>query len=406
MDRLEGYYSIRSTGAVPEGKRDCTQAIQEAIDKAAELGGNVYVPPGKYLLKGGIHVRPGVTVCGLHNAPSGHGRLTGSVLLATGGRGDAGGKPLFFLDEGAIVRALTVYYPEQELDSIQPYPWTFQLDGVNAVLENITLINSYQGIRVGPAPNALHRIRNVHGCVLNRGILVDSCCDVGWIENVDFDTLWWSQSSLNGNTKKATAYTQEHLEAFTFGRADSECVTDASVANAKIGFRFVSTENGHFGGRLAACRAHNTHTAIHVDHIQPTGVVITGGEFTNTQGNSSCQVRVTRKCVQGSLRIVNAAFHGQSNHMVELDGSGFVSFSDCCFVDDKKKGGALIVAHRGRFQLHHSSFDTQRTCVELGENVEHAIISGNNGCNGFSCVCHTPEENVIVTANEPQLTGE
>jgi hypothetical protein len=59
----EVLYDIRDFGAKPDGQTICTQAIQAAIDKcAAEGGGTVYLPPGRFLtstlfMKSGITLR-------------------------------------------------------------------------------------------------------------------------------------------------------------------------------------------------------------------------------------------------------------------------------------------------------------------------------------------------------------
>lgn len=112
--------------------------------------------------------------------------MLGTVILATGGRDKEDGPALFELGNSATVQGLTVFYPEQKLDAVHPYAWTFHLQGGDNTVENVTLINSYNGIRIGPEPNVRHRIRSVSGCVLRRGIWLDNCTDIGRIENVQW----------------------------------------------------------------------------------------------------------------------------------------------------------------------------------------------------------------------------
>ena len=109
------------------------------------------------------------------------------------------GPALFELGHSSAVRGLTVFYPEQSATNIQPYAWTFHLQGHDNTVENVTLINSYNGIRIGPEGNVRHRIRSVYGCALRRGILVDGCSDIGRIENVQFHCHWWSAASIGGS---------------------------------------------------------------------------------------------------------------------------------------------------------------------------------------------------------------
>lgn len=58
----EVLYDVRDFGAKPDGTTLCTKAIQAAIDKcAAEGGGTVYFPPGRFLT-GTLFMKSGVTL--------------------------------------------------------------------------------------------------------------------------------------------------------------------------------------------------------------------------------------------------------------------------------------------------------------------------------------------------------
>ena len=59
---LEGVFSVKAFGAAGDGSTKDTKAIQAALDTAAELGGKVYFPPGKYLVDGSLNVPAGVHV--------------------------------------------------------------------------------------------------------------------------------------------------------------------------------------------------------------------------------------------------------------------------------------------------------------------------------------------------------
>ena len=43
---MRNVFDITQLGAVPDGITDATAAIQEALDRAGEVGGVVAVPPG------------------------------------------------------------------------------------------------------------------------------------------------------------------------------------------------------------------------------------------------------------------------------------------------------------------------------------------------------------------------
>ncbi len=126
----EGIVSAKVIGAKADGVTDDTAALQKALDEASRTGGRVWLPPGRYLVKGSLRVPPGVTLQGAMESPVWSEPLNGSIVLATGGRDQEDGPALFELGHSAAVRGLTVFYPEQVATNIHAYAWTFHLQGV------------------------------------------------------------------------------------------------------------------------------------------------------------------------------------------------------------------------------------------------------------------------------------
>ncbi|MEW6235438.1 MAG: glycosyl hydrolase family 28-related protein [Candidatus Omnitrophota bacterium] len=396
---MEGVFNVKDFGAKADGQTDDGPAIQKSIDAAAEKGGRVYLPPGRYLVKGSIAVKPGVAVMGSNEAPLAIEPLIGTIIMATGGRNDESAPALFALGHSSAVKGLTVWYPEQKPNDIRPYPWTFHLTGFDNTVEDVTLINSYNGIRVGPEPNVRHRIRSVYGCVLRRGLYVDNCTDIGRVENVQFHCHWWSAKSIGGDWDLVYKYMYENCEAFVFGRTDWEYVTNNFVFPAKIGYRFVKTANGACNGHFTADGADACETSVLVEDIQPMGLLITGGQFVAFNGKNPVELVIAPTCA-GSVRLVNCAFWGPSNHNAIIEGKGFTSFSDCYFSNWKEgsEKQPLVVAKSGRLQINNSSFATAQPSVELGPDVQHAIIQGNNGLKGVKVINHA--KRAIIENNE------
>src|ERR1019366_5793328 len=82
----EGVISAKAIGAKGDGVADDTVAIQKALDEAGITGGRVYLPPGKFVVKGSLRIPPGVMLQGALDAPVWIKPLKGTVILATGGR--------------------------------------------------------------------------------------------------------------------------------------------------------------------------------------------------------------------------------------------------------------------------------------------------------------------------------
>ncbi len=398
---LDGVYAAREFGAVGDGVCDDTAAIQKAIDAAGEKGGTVYLPPGRYQVAGSLHLKPGVTLKGANTAPMSITPLTGTIVLATGGRDDESAAALFEMNNATTVSGLTVFYPEQKVDDIHPYSWTVHMQGFDTTLENVTFINSYNGIRVGPEPNVRHRIRSVAGCVLRRGLLVDNCTDIGRVENVQFHCHWWSDAATGGDGEKIMKYMIAHLEAFVFGRTDWEYATNNFVFPAKYGWRFISTDAGTCNGQFTGNGADACETSIQVDAIQPMGLLFTGGQYVAFMGKDPVEVRIAPTC-NGNVRFVNCSFWGPSLHNAVLQGTGSTSFSDCYLSSWMEDAGALVLAEGGRLQVNNCTFAPPHPVdVALGAQVEHAIIQGNNGPFGVRVSDNTGGKAIIVN-NEPE----
>ena len=181
-------------GAKADGKTDDTASFQAALDAAAAKGGIAFAPAGTYLIAGSLSVPQGVMLRGVWDAPHHADIGKGTILYATGNKGTEDGPPLILLHQSSGVRGLTIFYPEQDGQSIQPYPWCIQGMGMHGSVINVTLVNPYKGIDFGTHPNELHFISGVFGQPLKIGIFVDKCTDIGRIENVHFNPHAWARA--------------------------------------------------------------------------------------------------------------------------------------------------------------------------------------------------------------------
>ena len=424
--KADGFFNIREYGAVDAGAADNTAAIQKAIDEASVKGGVVLVPAGRFLVKGSLILKPGVHLSGVNQAPQSWEPATGSMLLSTAGRDDENAPAFIEMRSSTSVRGVTIYYPEQKPEDIHPYPWTFHIRAnpaqakevsFDATIENVTLINSYNGIRTGPTENGRHRIMGVHGTVLRRGISVDWTGDIGRIENVQFHCHFWAHPAFGGKWDPVFAYTQKNLEAFIFGRTDWEYVNNTFVFPAKVGYRFIETPNGSCNGQFSGIGADACDTCVVVESIQPQGLLISNGQFNAHRVGRSTQVVVEKNC-RGNIRFVNCGFWGPVEHNAELLGNSFVSFSDCYFSNNYLTTNYAVMARGGRVQIQNCTFDalaservpgkawayqgtrSQPPSILLQKGVQHAIVRGNNGYYGVK-IENEIGAKAIIAENEP-----
>ncbi len=365
-------------GLAGNGTTDDTPAIQAALDRAGKTGGEVDLPPGQYLIAGSLSIPTGVTLQGSWNAPHHAALDKGTTLRITGGRGREDGPAAIEMHQSCAVRGFTLLWPDQKWGNIVPYPWAIHGEGMHNTVEDVTFVNAWQGIEIGHPWSELHLIRNVNGCVLRRGIFVDTTSDIGRIENVHFNCHYWPRSgdpSANGaKDLDIGQYMADHLEAFIFGRTDWEYVQNTFVFAAHIGYHFIQTPAGACNGQFSGIGADFCQTCVQIDHIQDVGLQITNGEFTSFSGGANTGV-VTSVGANGAVQFVNCNFWANTTHAALLQGDTAVTFSACHFVDTP--AGGVLAAERGRLIVQGCTFDKPGPAVVLRPGVFAAIVLGN-----------------------------
>lgn len=166
LKTIKDYVTPQMFGAVANGTTDDTAAIQSAINACATNGGIVFFPAGKYVITA-IEVKKGVNLCGV--ATHSTTLSTGSILYCTDTQNYA-----VTLKSDNDISNLAFYYPNLTWDSSNSrpstqYPATIYI-GNNCQrchIHDITLLNSYQGIKMAYAngPTTIERV--IGYCVYN-----------------------------------------------------------------------------------------------------------------------------------------------------------------------------------------------------------------------------------------------
>lgn len=381
-------YSVADFGAKGDGVADDTQAFQDALDAARSNGGGVvFAPSGTYRIDGTLLVPTGVTLRGdWANPDANAGVVKGTVLAAYAGRGSEDGTSFIQLEPVSGVTNLSIWYPEQSAADPVPYPWTIeQLSGDSATMKNLTLVNPYNGIKIGPVWNELHYVKNVYGAALHTGIFLDFTTDIGRIEGVRLSPAYWSASGLPGAPGEAAllGYMTTHAEGIVMGRSDWEYMSDIRISGFKTGMR-VTTRTGSLetaNAQLYKIRIEDCNVALKIEGVNDYGLLVTDSRFEASVGDSPKAIYATEG-FHSIVQFNTVTVGGSPSSAVVSEGSGVLSFENSSFENwNDGAGGYAIELKGGSLILGQSEFAKPGRHVRLTGAVQtvNAVNSGRDG---------------------------
>lgn len=365
-------------GIVGDGVTDVTDAIQEALISVSNLGGGaLFLPAGQYKISGTLSIPARVILRGDWQKPSPDGPVAGTVLMAYAGRGDENGTPFIGLSNSAGVKGLTIWYPEQMPDNIQPYPPSLQLTGGgNQGVEDVTFVNAYIGFTNFKAGSitASPFVRQIYGTPLKLGIEFDNLADVGRLETVHFSPAYWKNSGLPnspiGNQHAQWIY--NNGIGVRFGRIDWSYSSYVTVEGYNVGLMLwptrepdsTSRPNGQsYGFTLRNCQtgvhiietsyAGYMFTRFTIDQVE-TGIYLAPSTKADATLFHTCTINASNYAVfnEGQKRVLMASCDFQNGQMRFDDGylsvtnSDFGSASGSHIVLNSGSRGATIMGNR------------------------------------------------------------
>lgn len=184
QEPISGFARVRDFGAVGDGRTDDTDAIQDAIDAVAEVGGELLLQAGTYGVTRDIDLKMGVTIRGSSNRSCAIQWISSdppeqavvvSNLAGEAGNGFAHCSRLVDLRIRAngAPRAVTLrgWNEDCELERVRITEFTqegLRLEGVSQPANFVTQHTSFRAVRVdtalGPAAKAIV-LRDVRRCL-------------------------------------------------------------------------------------------------------------------------------------------------------------------------------------------------------------------------------------------------
>ncbi len=407
---VDSQLNVFGFGAVADGKTDNTKAFQSALDKAAKNGEVVLVPAGQYKIGGVLTIPDGVTLKGIAEGPVMASTKWGTMLLAYAGRDKEESQPFITLLNNSTIKGLSIYYPEQIVTDIHPYPWTIQIKGNRSNIIDLNFVNSYNGIDCGSVYHGQDYIRNIYMCAMRRGIYIDRIVDIGRVENVHIHPSSWGQMGVSETP--IHDFQVNNLEGFIVGRCDWEYMVNCFVIWAKIGFRFIETKGDPVGNDPQA----NILITQSGSDVGPLAVVVEKTQYHCGVAFENCQFMdgfLIEEGNRGPIKLTNCGFWGWAEslggtHIVNR-GEGTIYLTACNFNAKNwiechwKPEIPFIKIEKGTLQIMNSRFqdngNTPDAHIYLGEKVKSAVIMGNSVEGGDLHVTNQSKGDVQIFGN-------
>jgi uncharacterized protein YjdB len=330
--RIELYVATDAPyNAVANGTTDNTNAIQSALDKAAADGGGVvFLPPGKYKVLGHLVVPSGVELKGsvdVSTTPTG----PGSILEVYADRNNPDGEPFLKLSANSGIRGIVFNYPEQlitALPSIGKYPYCIQATGSDTYMINIGMRAVHRGVDLFTYPCNNHYIDYMAGHAFDVGIRVGGGTRDGRIYNTQFNVIAYAagDESKYGSWPNSAG---EGTPAYDYGFANFNFMILGDCQNQLL------YNNFHYGSQKGMVLSD-------IDGQGPTGLSIgsaidasrnalvidavgtEGFDFVNSQivsvGNQNTKYIQTGAGYTSGVTLFNADFWGNPSNGIYMDG--------------------------------------------------------------------------------------
>ena len=301
------------------------------------------------------------------------------------------------MEEGTGVTNLSIWYPEQDLNASTTvtvrdahgrktgdqeivrgvtFPWTFvQRTGNSATIDNVTLVNAWNGFIAFPAE--MHYIVNTNMTALSHGIIVHTCTDIGRIENVNINPSFWARSGLPGapSYDEIRTFTRAYGVGFRMHRSDWEYIYGLNISGYNIGI-WIGREI--VGNETPNGQIYNSHVldcvvALHIDGVNSYGFLISNSTF---EGSTAAVYidEYFRQSLQFNGVTLNGPIINNGNYQ-----HGVISFESCTF---DYNGYNLQLNNRGVALITQSAFLQSNMHVRMASSFDDVrVVNSGSGFN-------------------------
>jgi len=359
-------------GAKGDGKTDDSAAFQAAMNAVYHSGGNgggvVYVPPANYAFSNSITVPTGVTLQGdWQDWTKGGNGLVGTTFKVYYGAGNSNATPLINLQISASLKDINIWYPNQNPNSITPYPYSIELGGDN-VVQNVVLVNSYLGIQANGVTEWI--LSTVIGTPLALGLWADNIADICQTEDIRFSPAVWADSGLTNAPVAGGSYAtwmKANGTGMQIFRLDGLANISTVINGYNLGLDFEQSVNGASGcafynGWVTNCNiAVNANVEQNASGLEFSDCTLAGGTAIKNPGTNDSTIHCSHCTIIGTN---STAVFGNGT-----DWQSVMAFQDCSI------SNAMQMAGPGVFNLVNCNLSGSTQCV-MSATATRAAFTG------------------------------
>ena len=269
-------------GVDPTGVVDSSEGIQRALnDCEARGGGTVFLPVGTYRITKQIRIPSFTVLRGDWQNPE-LGNEYGTIIVADVPSKDEMTNGTILLGASGGAYGLTVYYPNQSLSDVKPYPFTFYFNpahqnkgGHAPTVKNCTIINGYRGVGATVLSESGHEqltIENLFGTFLDIGVAIGFSSDVGNCTNITISPEYWSEfASARGyaavSVDDIKAYTRANTVGMQLSDVEWTEYIHITITDCKTGIHIIPAVRIGFAGSFYDTVVVNCDTAVRAEEL-------------------------------------------------------------------------------------------------------------------------------------------
>ncbi|GJM64073.1 glycosyl hydrolase family 28-related protein [Persicobacter diffluens] len=390
QDLVIARINAKERGAQGDGFTDDQPVLQRLIDEMHTHGGGViYMPAGVYQLNKQLVLKSGVTLRGDWQNPLENGADQGTLLSIRWGKNTEGhpdgDDAAILMDRSTGLIDLGIWYPEQSFKNPVPYPWTIRQHFMNnATLENVTLVNVWKGIKLGPRPNQFLTLKDVYITPLKMGLERDQTYDCARMQNIVISPTVWEHSKLSGAPKSSTDQNnlREYMRNNTIG-ADIRhyawtWMFNWVVEGCKIGVRtarsYIKHENKGPNGGFYKLQLIDNMIGMQIGDNNYQGWFVTDAEISSKYENSIGIA--TASDFETVTQLSNLSFFGNLKYGIKTNGAqGTLSLINSHF-DLSQQAAYDIYGQAGHLSMISCTFEKAKNNLYLGDELQSVQVMG------------------------------